>query len=138
MDQTSHLLIPIELSGKQELSKHWSAQVGGPVPNVSSTLLRLGLEWESQAKKHGGLRPKTNRQLRLLATGTSSSNQLRPGTRLVREWNGKIEVVTIGDDGEILWNDREWRSLSEVARAITGTRWSGPAFFGLKKKAGPQ
>jgi hypothetical protein len=42
--------------------------------------------------------------------------------------------VTIGDDGVIRWNDREWRSLSEVAREITGTRWSGPAFFGLKKR----
>ena len=43
-------------------------------------------------------------------------------------------VVTIGDAGQVLWNEREWRSLSEVARAITGTRWSGPAFFGLKEK----
>ena len=47
-----------------------------------------------------------------------------------------MEVVTIGEGGVINWNDREWRSLSEVARAITGTRWSGPAFFGLKAKEG--
>ena len=44
-------------------------------------------------------------------------------------------MVTIGEDKVIRWNDREWGSLSEVARAITGTRWSGPAFFGLKRKA---
>jgi len=55
--------------------------------------------------------------------------------RLVRAWNGRTHVVTIGEDQVIRWNDREWRSLSEVARAITGTRWSGPAFFGLKQKA---
>ncbi|SFP85864.1 DUF2924 domain-containing protein [Sphingomonas rubra] len=55
--------------------------------------------------------------------------------RLVREWQGQVHVVTVGDDGVICWDEREWRSLSEVARAITGTRWSGPAFFGLKKKA---
>ena len=54
--------------------------------------------------------------------------------RLAREFGGKVHVVTIGDAGEILWNEREWRSLSEVARAITGTRWSGPAFFGLRQK----
>jgi hypothetical protein len=54
--------------------------------------------------------------------------------RLVREWNGKVHVVTIGEDNVISWNDRHWRSLSEVARAITGTRWSGPAFFGLKQR----
>jgi hypothetical protein len=55
--------------------------------------------------------------------------------RLVREWNGTANVVTVGEDRVIRWNGREWRSLSEVARAITGTRWSGPAFFGLKQKA---
>jgi hypothetical protein len=43
-------------------------------------------------------------------------------------------VVAVGEDGVIRWDEREWRSLSEVARAITGTRWSGPAFFGLKRK----
>jgi hypothetical protein len=54
--------------------------------------------------------------------------------RLVREWQGRAHVVTVGEDQVIRWDGREWRSLSEVARAITGTRWSGPAFFGLKKK----
>lgn len=53
--------------------------------------------------------------------------------RLVREWQGRVHVVEVGDDEVIRWDGREWRSLSEVARAITGTRWSGPAFFGLKK-----
>jgi len=55
--------------------------------------------------------------------------------RLVREWNGKAHVVMVGDDKVIRWNGQEWRSLSEVAKAITGTHWSGPAFFGLKKRA---
>ena len=41
-------------------------------------------------------------------------------------------MVTVGDEGQITWNEREWRSLSEVARAITGTRWNGPRFFGLR------
>ena len=58
--------------------------------------------------------------------------------RLVREWAGRVHVVTVGDDGVIRWDEREWRSLSEVARAITGTRWSGPAFFGLKSRKGSQ
>ena len=56
------------------------------------------------------------------------------GMRLVREWEGKLHVVTIDDTRVIHWNNRQWNSLSEVARAITGTRWSGPAFFGLKKR----
>jgi len=54
--------------------------------------------------------------------------------RLVREWQGRLHVVTIAEDGVVMWNEKQWRSLSEVAREITGTRWSGPAFFGLKQK----
>jgi hypothetical protein len=54
--------------------------------------------------------------------------------RLVREWNGVLHIVTIGDDGTINWQGRTWASLSQIAREITGTRWSGPAFFGLKQK----
>jgi hypothetical protein len=54
--------------------------------------------------------------------------------RLVREWQGRVHVVTVGEDQVVRWEERPYRSLSEVARAITGTRWSGPAFFGLKKK----
>ena len=50
----------------------------------------------------------------------------------MRSWNGQTYVVETAEDGTIRWNNREWRSLSEVARAITGTRWSGPAFFGLR------
>jgi hypothetical protein len=52
----------------------------------------------------------------------------------VREWHSTLHIVTVSEDGKIIWNDREWRSLSAVARTITGTRWSGPAFFGLKQK----
>jgi len=54
--------------------------------------------------------------------------------RLVREWHGTVHVVTVDETGALHWNDREWRSLSEIARTITGTRWSGPAFFGLKQR----
>ena len=53
---------------------------------------------------------------------------------LVREWQGRVHVITVGEDQIIRWEEGEYRSLSEVARAITGTRWSGPAFFGLKKR----
>jgi len=54
--------------------------------------------------------------------------------RLVREWNGQLHTVVIDAEGAVRWNGQTWRSLSEVARAITGTRWSGPAFFGLRHK----
>jgi len=54
----------------------------------------------------------------------------RPGTRLVREWQGRVHEVVVLDEG-FLWSGKRHGSLSEIARAITGTRWSGPRFFGL-------
>ena len=51
----------------------------------------------------------------------------------MREWNGTLHVVTIDEVGCVVWNGRSWKSLSEVARTITGTRWSGPAFFGQRQ-----
>ncbi|MCK9826153.1 DUF2924 domain-containing protein, partial [Nocardioides cavernae] len=74
------------------------------------------------------------RSLDQLARGITRTTAAKPGMRLVREWQGGAHVVTVGEDGVISWDGRTWTSLSEVARAITGTRWSGPAFFGLKKK----
>ena len=98
-------------------------------------MLRLALAWEIQAKAYGGLSRLTQQKLDQLARGLTRTVPHRAGMRLVREWSGKVHVVTIGEDQVIRWDKREWNSLSEVARAITGTRWSGPAFFGLKRKA---
>jgi hypothetical protein len=117
-----------------QLREKWSAVTGKPVPRVSPKLLRLALAWELQAKVHGGLSRKTSQKLAQLAAAKTVTREAQPGMRLVREWNGKLHIVTIGEDKIIRWNDQEWQSLSEVARAITGTRWSGPAFFGLKTR----
>ncbi len=117
-----------------QLREHWVTVTGAVVPRISPSLLRLALAWEIQARAQGGLSRATQQKLDQLARGLTRTTQARPGMRLVREWNGKAHVVTIGEDKVIHWNDREWRSLSEVAREITGTRWSGPAFFGLKRK----
>jgi hypothetical protein len=67
-----------------------------------------------------------------VASQRVSSRQvtLRAGTRLVREWNGRTISVEVVDD-HFVWNDAPYRSLSEIARAVTGTRWSGPRFFGI-------
>jgi hypothetical protein len=97
-------------------------------------MLRLALAWELQAKVHGGHSSRTRQRLEQLDRAKTTTQAAQPGMRLVREWQGTLHVVTIGDDHVVHWNDQEWRSLSEVARAITGTRWSGPAFFWLKQK----
>ena len=117
-----------------ELKAEWRRLTGTPLPRVSPSRLRLALAWEQQAQALGGLSRATQQTLAQLAAGKTRTSKAEAGSRLVREWNGRVHVVTIGEDQVIRYNDREWRSLSEVARAITGTRWSGPAFFGLKRK----
>lgn len=121
----------------EALRQRWTALTGRPVPRIGPSMLRLALAWEIQAKAHGGMPRKLTTRLDQLGRGLTQTAPTRAGMRLVREWGGKTHVVIVGEDQVIRWEDREYRSLSEVARAITGTRWSGPAFFGLKstKKA---
>ena len=117
-----------------QLRDQWRTLVGSPLPRISPSLMRLALAWEIQAKALGGLSRATTQALEQAGRGLTRTSPATAGMRLVREWNGRVHVVMVGEDQIIRWNEREWRSLSEVARAITGTRWSGPAFFGLKKK----
>jgi hypothetical protein len=124
----------LETLSPAALRDRWAAVTGTVVPKVSPKLLRLALAWEIQAAALGGLSRDTTRTLDQLARGQTRTVPPRAGMRLVREWGGKAHVVIVGEDQVIRWNGREWGSLSEVARAITGTRWSGPAFFGLKKR----
>ena len=87
----------------------------------------------------GGLRPGRQRQLRQIAqqfkqngaANTPPRPELKPGTRLVREWQGRTYEVLVLDDG-FSWQGTHHRSLSAIARKITGTAWSGPLFFGVK------
>ena len=99
------------------------------------------LAYRIQEQAFGGLRESTARKLRELAEEsaageTAAQSSLRPktGTRYVREYEGKLREVTVLDTG-YEYDGQTYRSLSEIARAITGTKWSGPAFFGLKRKA---
>jgi hypothetical protein len=116
------------------LRQRWSELTGAPLPKVSPTLLRLALAYELQAASYGALTRHTEQRLRTLANGESELAALKPGSRLVREWNGVLHTVQVGEDGSVQWNGSNWNSLSQVAREITGTRWSGPAFFGLKAR----
>lgn len=117
-----------------QLRSEWQRLTGGPLPRISPSMLRLALAWEIQAKAYGGLSRTTQQKLDQQKRGKTRTSSAQPGMRLVREWKGRAHVVLVGEDEVIRWDGREWRSLSEVARAITGTRWSGPAFFGLKKR----
>ncbi|MBW6530532.1 DUF2924 domain-containing protein [Sphingomonas sp. RRHST34] len=131
---TDDQIAALEALSSSELRQRWTEVTGSVVPQVSPKLLRLALAWELQARAHGGLSRETTRELDQRSRGNTKTARPSAGMRLAREWQGRLHVVTVGEDQVVRWDNREWRSLSEVARAITGTRWSGPAFFGLKKK----
>jgi hypothetical protein len=112
-----------------------------PPKRVTRDLLRLAVAWKLQEQAYGGLGAATKRRLADLAetlerdgdVTRSRVARLRPGAKLVREWHGRTHTVIVCEDG-FEWKGRHWRSLSMIARAITGGHWSGPRFFGLKEK----
>lgn len=126
----------IEGMDRAALSTAWEETLGVPVPKgLSKPFLRRFLAFELQAKAQGGLPKGFIAKLRKASAETGRPRpMLKPGGRLVREWNGVTHVVDIIDGG-VLWNGQRYASLSAVARAITGARWSGPRFFGLRGSA---
>lgn len=123
----------LESMSRAELRAAWNRKVRTTPPNVSAGLLRLALAHHLQSKVMGGVTKSMERKLREIAED-GAAERMAPGTRFVREWRGKPHVVTVSGDGHYRWQDRDWNSLSEIARTITGTRWSGPAFFGIKSQ----
>ena len=124
-----------ELS-RDELVDLWSINYGRPPPKgISRRLLERAAAYEMQVEAFGGLKPKVRRRLLSIvgssdsAKSTGSRPNLAPGTRLIREWNGRSHTVDVVDGG-FEWNGDLYRSLSAVAQGITGARWSGPRFFG--------
>lgn len=113
----------------------WSDMFDAPVPPyLSQPFLRRFLAFELQVRRSGGLPKSFEAKLAQTVAGRSakSAPSLKPGARLLREWNGTTHVVDVLDDG-FLWKGQRFKSLSAIARAITGARWSGPRFFGLLK-----
>lgn len=127
-------LCEIAEMSRSDLQRWWAKFTGRPIPRLSVGMLRLALGYEIQAKAMGRLSRSDSEQLAASDQARPRAIALTPGMRLVREWHGAVHVVTIAEDGTVVWNDRNWKSLSEVARTITGTRWSGPAFFGLTQR----
>jgi hypothetical protein len=131
-DKLQAQLAEIAVLDKPDLKQRWVQLTGKPAPRISLAMLRLAVAYELQSKALGGLSKQARQRLEGAGSEKAAGQDVRPGMRLAREHGGVVHVVTIGEQGEVCWNDRQWRSLSEVARAITGTRWSGPAFFGLR------
>ncbi len=131
------LIADFETMDRTALIAVWSEIFGTPVPKrLSRPFLRRFLAFEAQAHQFGGL-PKgfVEKLARMTDEKTDSrSPALKPGGRLIREWNGVTHAVDVIEGG-FLWDGQRHSSLSAIARAITGTRWSGPRFFGLKGAA---
>ena len=125
---------------RRELVEKWQSLYGSEPPaGISNKFLIRAIAHRLQEQVWGGLKPATRRFLEKAAQDNAPRQQIlptisiKPGTRLLREWHGVTYEVLIMENG-VQCNGKRYRSLSEVARAITGTRWSGPLFFGLKKQ----
>lgn len=112
----------------------WAAAFGDASPHfLSMIFMRKALIWDAQCRAFGGLNAEVKRALKSAAGGKqvrSPTPVIKPGTQLVREWNGRRYQVEVLDDGFVM-NSEHFKSLSAVALQITGTTWSGPRFFGL-------
>ncbi len=124
-----------EMSAAQ-LRERWKAMGDGDPPSVPASVLRSLLAQRLQERRLGGLPAIVRRELERLASDGSDAAparpriELTPGTRLIREWNGQTVSVDVMEDG-FAYAGGTWRSLSEIARHVTGAHWSGPRFFGL-------
>lgn len=117
------------------LLQRWRSAFGRDAPpRLSRPLMKKAIAYDMQVRAFGGLPVRTIRALKAAAklkTAPASGRPPSRGARLVREWNGILHEVDNDDDG-YLWRGQRYRSLSAVALAITGTKWSGPRFFGIK------
>jgi len=122
----------------RELKERWQEQFGPACPARMSRLLLLrAVAYRMQEQALGGLDRATRRRLDRVAADlaagpvAAAALKVKPGTRLLREWHGVVHEVIVLEDG-VQYRGKTWPSLSAVAREITGARWSGPRFFGLK------
>jgi hypothetical protein len=129
----------------EALRAEWRRLYRHPAPKFfRRNLLIRGIAYEMQAKVFGGLSPKTRKKLLKIAadheagpgfTTADAPRKLRPGTRLIRAWKGTTHTVNVLDDG-FEWSGQKFRSLSAIAREISGTNWNGFNFFGLDRRKG--
>jgi hypothetical protein len=136
-------LAALKTASLPELKAQWRELFGTEPPGYNRRFLESRLAYRIQELAYGGLKPETLKRLEALGEQFADRNITRrrircgampiAGTRLVREWQGIEHTVTVLTEG-YEWQGRPYRSLSAIARAITGTRWNGLVFFGLKKQ----
>lgn len=138
MDNVSQKLAELPRLSRQQLLDLWQKLYRRPAPvGLRRELLIPFLSYRIQELTFGGLKASTRAELRRIAKQVEKPNfqhrptRIKSGTRIVREWRGQNHEVTVLESG-FGYRKAVYRSLSQITRKITGTRWSGPAFFGLK------
>ena len=136
-------LATLKTMSVKDLKAEWEKLIGSAAPNNSRTFLEIRIAYRIQELTYGGPDRETRRILDLLADEVEGvarrKNQIADprnpviGTKLIREWDGIAHTVTVLKDG-FDWRGRKFKSLSAVAREITGTRWNGYRFFGLRER----
>ena len=134
----------LDRQSRSELRALWTQELGEQPPTtLGRDVLALGIAYARQERRQGGLTKPVAKELARLFDQALRGDRTemptaltaplpRSGTILVREWQGTTHHVTVVDEG-FLWNGRTYRSLSGIARAITGTNWNGPRFFGMRE-----
>jgi hypothetical protein len=112
-----------------ELKSEWLKVLKSEPPKLTPDLMRLAIAYRLQERQLGGMSAKVRRAIRSTEGGRARA-VIKPGTRLLRSWNGRSIEVIVTDSG-FEHDGRQFRSLSQIAREVTGTAWSGPRFFGL-------
>ena len=138
-------LAALKAMSTPDLKAQWRELFDAEPPLYNRRFLESRLAYRIQELAYGGLKPETVRRLERLGEELDGGKRdtrriradIRPiaGTRLIREWQGVEHAVTVTADG-FEWQGRPYKSLSAIARAITGTRWNGWVFFGLKGRRG--
>lgn len=139
MDETRKLLIQLSAMGVDDLRATWRDRLGEPPPVRSPDILRRALAEALQVTAAGQHAAMPDRRLASAAARHRMGHRpkvrttaFKPGSILVREWQGRLIEVEVVRDG-FVWNGEKHASLSKVARLVTGVRWNGPRFFGLRE-----
>ena len=135
-------LAALKTTSTPDLKKQWRDLFESEAPAFNRRYLESRLAYRIQELAYGGLKPETVKRLEALGEQldggkvairkTRADERPLAGTCLIRQWQGAEHTVTVMTDG-FEWQGRPYKSLSAIARAITGTRWNGPLFFGLRR-----
>jgi hypothetical protein len=143
-DDLEARLARLEALSRDDLAQAWTKALGTPAPHKASReLLIKAVAHQLQCRLHGELKPASRKLLLRIARAVGTGTEVRlacapppaikPGTRLIRAYRGETHEVVVAADGAFEWRGKRYRSLSHIAREITGCRRNGPAFFGLRE-----